>query len=180
MRGPDLKLAKGDWVFHPRMPDWGYGKVMEILSGSKGRVFFLLAGEKKLSWEHAGLDKVENDDTVSQAALNEQLSEFKMRLAVDLLTSEECSRGVASTMCESLGSKCELCNCTSENLHVYSSAQKGKLCVCDACRDKILLEAKSQAAINQDSLEEGESEKPAGDKKKPRRTVSRKKVKAAV
>ena len=176
MQGPQLKLSKGDWVFHPRMPDWGYGKVLELLSGSKGRVFFLLAGEKKLSWEHAGLCRVDSD-TVSQAALNDQLTEFKVKLARDLLTSEDLSRGVTCAMCESLGSRCELCKCASGSLRVYSFTQKWKMCLCDACRDQILLENMDEAAINQSIMEMDKSGKKGtadGGKKKRKLKVVKK------
>lgn len=172
MEGSELKLSKGDWVFHPRMPDWGYGKVLELLGGSKGRVFFLFAGEKKMSWEHACLGRVEND-TASIAALNGQITEFKVKLATDLLTSEELSQGVTCTSCESLGSKCELCDCASaESLRVYSMSQKGKMCLCDACRDRIMLETKDRAAINQSIMEmEKRSKKGAADGEKKKRKL---------
>jgi hypothetical protein len=163
MQGTELKLSKGDWVFHPRMPAWGYGQVLELLSGNKGRVFFLLAGDKKLSWEHAGLGRVESD-TISQAALNNQLTEFKVKLARDLLTSDELSQGVTCTLCESLSSKCELCKSSSESLRVYSFNQKGKMCLCDMCRDKIMLETKDRAGVNQSITEmDKRSKKEAAD-----------------
>jgi hypothetical protein len=148
MLGTELKLSKGDWVFHPRMPGWGYGKILELIGDNKGRVLFLLAGEKKLSWEHAGLDLVDGDK-VSQAALNDQFVEFKLQLARDLLTSEELSQAVTCTPCESFSSKCELCKSASGSLRVYSLAQKGKMFLCDTCRDKIMLETKDRAGINQ-------------------------------
>lgn len=151
MQGPEQQLSKGDWVFHPRMPDWGYGKVLEVLDENKGRVFFLLAGEKKLSWEHAGLGRVEND-TESQAALNDQLAEFKVKLAKDLLTSEEFSGGVTCTPCESFSSECELCRQASSSLRVYSYNKRGKLCLCDACRDRIILEAKDSGTENSQNV----------------------------
>ena len=176
MQGPELKLSKGDWVFHPRMPDWGYGKVLELLTESKGRVFFLLAGEKKLSWEHAGLGRVEGD-MVSQSALNEQLAEFKVKLAKDLLTSDELSQGVICTACESLSSRCELCKTASESLRIYSFKQRGKMCLCDQCRDRIMLETKDRAAINQSVLEmEKRSKKAvaAGGKTKAKLKVVKK------
>jgi len=148
MQGTELKLSKGDWVFHPRMPDWGYGKVLELIDENKGRVFFLLGGEKKLSWEHAGLDRVESD-MVSQTALNEQFAEFKVNLAKDLLTSQELNQGVICTPCESFRSKCELCKSASGSLRDYSLTQKGKISLCDTCRDKIMLETMDRVGINQ-------------------------------
>jgi hypothetical protein len=130
------------------MPGWGYGKVLELISGNKGRVFFLLAGEKKLSWEHAGLVLVESDNA-SQAALNGQLAEFKLNLAIDLLTTVEPGGGVTCIPCDSLSSKCELCKCSSESLRSYSLAQKGKMCICDNCRDKIMLETGDRARVDE-------------------------------
>jgi hypothetical protein len=166
MLGTELKLSKGDWVLHPRMPAWGYGKVLELLDESKGRVFFLLAGEKKLSWEYAGLDRVEND-TVSQTALNEQFAEFKVNLARDLLTSEELNQGVMCTPCESSRSKCELCKGASDNLRDYSLTQKGKICLCDVCRDKIMLETMDRVGINRSIIDmEKRGKKGTADKDK--------------
>ncbi len=176
MQGTELKLSKGDWVFHPRMPAWGYGKVLEQLNGNKGRVFFLLAGEKKLSWAHAGLTKVESD-TISQTALNDQVAEFKLRLARDLLTSEGLSQGVTCTSCESFSSKCELCNCASESLRVYSLSQKGKMCLCDMCRDKIMLEARDRAGVDQNATEtdkRGKKEVTDSEKKKKKLKIVKK------
>ncbi len=171
MQGTELKLTKGDWVFHPRMPGWGYGKILELIGENKGRVFFLLAGEKKLSWEHAELGLVKSDE-VSQASLNEQLVEFKLNLARDLLTSEELSKQVTCTPCESFSSRCELCRCSSESLRIYSLTQKGKMCLCDMCRDKIMLETKDRAQINQSITDmEKRSKKEAADKEKKKRKL---------
>jgi hypothetical protein len=148
MLGTEAKFSKGDWVFHPRMPAWGYGKVLELLDEKKGRVFFLLAGEKKLSWEHASLDKVESD-TISQTALNEQFTEFKVNLARDLLTSEELKQEVTCTPCDTIRSKCELCKSASDSVRDYTLSQKGKICLCDMCRDKIMMETMDRVGINQ-------------------------------
>lgn len=176
MQETEFKLSKGDWVFHPRMPGWGYGKILELIGENKGRVFFLLAGEKKMSWEHAGLGLVEGDK-VSQAALNEQLVEFKLNLARDLLTSEELSRQVTCIPCESFSSKCELCKSTSESLRVYSLTQKGKMCLCDVCRDKIMLETRDRAGINQSITEmEKRSKKEAADREKKKRKLKMVKI----
>ena len=171
MQGIDVKLSKGDWVFHPRMPDWGYGKILELTSDKKGRVFFLLAGEKKLSWEHAGLGIVQGDE-VSQAALNDQLTDFKLKLARDLLTSEDLNQGITCIPCESLGSKCELCKSASDGLRVYSLAQKGKMCICDMCRDKIMLETEGGAAINRSvTVVEKRARQETADKDKKKRKL---------
>jgi Protein of unknown function (DUF3553) len=171
MQATELKLSKGDWVFHPRMPDWGYGKILELIGDSKGRVFFLLAGEKKISWEHAGLGLVEGD-RVSQTALNDQLVEFKLKLARDLLTSEELSKGVTCTLCDSFSSRCELCKSASDSLRIYSFTQKGKMCLCDICRDKIMLETKDRTAINKTIVEmENRSKKETADREKKKKKL---------
>jgi len=169
----ELKLSKGDWVFHPRMPGWGYGKILELMGGTKGRVFFLLAGEKKLSWEHAGLCLVEGDE-ISQNALNEQLAEFKLNAAKDLLLSEELSKEVTCTPCDSFSSRCELCKGPSESLRIYSLSQKGQMCLCDPCRDKIMLETKDRSEINQSIAEMLERSK----KELTAKTKQKKKLKA--
>jgi hypothetical protein len=171
MQETALKLSKGDWVFHPRMPDWGYGKILELIGDHKGRVWFLLAGEKKMSWEHAGLGLVEGDK-VSQAALNDQLVEFKLKLARDLLTSEALSREVTCTPCDAFGSKCELCKGASVGLRVYSLAQKGKMCLCDRCRDKIMLETKDRVGVDQSITEmEKRSKKEAAQNEKKKKKL---------
>jgi hypothetical protein len=171
MQGTEIRLSKGDWVLHPRMPGWGYGKVLELIGDNKGRVLFLLAGEKKLSWEHAGLDLVEGDQ-VSQAALNDQFAEFKLKLAKDLLTSKELSQEVTCAPCDSFSSKCELCRTASGSLRVYSLTQKGKMCLCDICRDKIMLETQERAAITQSIAEmEKRSKKMAAESGKKKKTL---------
>lgn len=171
MQETAVKLAKGDWVFHPRMPGWGYGKILELIGENKGRVFFLLAGEKKMSWEHSGLGLVEGDES-SQAALNDQLVEFKLNLARDLLTSEELGQGVICTPCDSLSSRCELCKSASESLRIYSLAQKGKMCLCEMCRDKIMLETKDRAGINQSITDmEKRSKKEFADREAKRKQL---------
>lgn len=148
MQEAELRLCKGDWVSHPRMPGWGYGKILELMGSNKGRVFFLFAGEKKISWEHAGLVPVKNDNA-SQAALSGQLAEFKMSLAIDLLTTVEPGDGVACIACNTPGSTCELCKSPSESLRNYSLAHKGKMSICDACRDKIMLENGDRVRMNE-------------------------------
>ncbi|MDR3567799.1 MAG: DUF3553 domain-containing protein [Syntrophobacteraceae bacterium] len=149
MQEEELRLSKGSWVSHPRMPAWGYGKILELIGGNKGRVFFLLAGEKKMSWEHAGLIPVESDDA-SRAALNAQLSEFRLTLATDMLTNVETgSGGVSCTLCDTPGSRCELCKGQSENLRSYSLGKRGKLSFCDNCRDKIMLEIGDRAGMSE-------------------------------
>ena len=169
MQKAECEWSKGDWVFHPRMPGWGYGKILELIGNKKGRVFFLLAGEKKLSWEHAGLGRVEGDE-VSQAALNDQLAEFKVNLAKDLLTSEALTQKVTCSPSDSFSARCELCQSFSDSLRIYSLAQKGQMCLCDVCRDKIMLETKERADIDKIITDmEKRSKKEAADREKKKK-----------
>jgi len=171
MLGTEFKFSKGDWVFHPKMPDWGYGKILELIGDNKGRVFFLLAGEKKMSWGHADLGIVEGDKA-SQTALNDQLIEFKLKLARDLLTSEELSREVTCIPCESFSSRCELCRGASGGLRIYSLTQRGKMCLCDTCKDKIMLETKDRAGINRIIEDmENRGRKAAADREKKKKKL---------
>lgn len=52
-------IKAGDKVKHPKMPDWGIGKVIEITPDDKARVFFINAGEKLLGLKYVTLEKVE-------------------------------------------------------------------------------------------------------------------------
>lgn len=166
MQGIQQKLSKGDWVLHPRMPGWGYGKILELIGDTKGRVFFLLAGEKKMSWGHACLHIVEGDKA-SQAALNDQLAEFKLNLARDLLTSKELSGSVTCALADSPSAKCGLCNCMTDTLRVYSLTQKGKMCLCETCKDNIMLETNNRAEANLIIADmESRGRKEAADKRK--------------
>lgn len=47
-----MPYAKGDRVRHPGKPDWGLGQVLEGSSPAAVRVFFVDAGEKRLSLAH--------------------------------------------------------------------------------------------------------------------------------
>lgn len=173
MQETEYKWSKGDWVFHPRMPGWGYGKILELIGNNKGRVFFLLAGEKKLSWEHAGLGLVEGDE-VSQTSLNDQLAEFKVNLARDFLTSEALTQEVTCTPSGSFRSRCELCQSASDRLRIYSLAQKGEICLCDLCRDKVMLETKERAEIDKIIADmEKRSKKEAADREKKKKKLKR-------
>ncbi len=50
-----MLYAKGDRVRHPGKPEWGLGEVLEASSSSMVRVFFVGAGEKRLSLAHVTL-----------------------------------------------------------------------------------------------------------------------------
>lgn len=174
MQGAATILAKGDWVFHPRMPDWGYGKVLELIGDNKGRVLFLLAGEKKLSLEHAALGLV-GGDKISQDALNDQFVEYRLKLARDILTSEGLGVGTTCVQCESLSSRCELCKGSSESLRVYCLPQRGRICLCAPCRDKIMLETSDREGIDRSLVNmEKRTKKEAADREKKKlKTVKR-------
>jgi hypothetical protein len=44
------------------MPDWGLGKVMEVTSDGKARIFFIHAGEKAILLSHVDFEKVEGEE----------------------------------------------------------------------------------------------------------------------
>lgn len=52
-------LEVGDKVLHPKMEDWGVGKVLELSQDGKAKVFFINAGEKLLGLKYITLKKVE-------------------------------------------------------------------------------------------------------------------------
>jgi hypothetical protein len=53
-----MSYAKNERVKHPGKPEWGVGQVLEHSSSSQVRVFFVGAGERKLSLEHVQLQRV--------------------------------------------------------------------------------------------------------------------------
>ena len=53
------ELQVGDKVKHPKMGEWGVGKVLEVLPGGKAKVFFINAGEKLLGLKYVALEKAE-------------------------------------------------------------------------------------------------------------------------
>ena len=55
-------IHAGDKVRHPKMPDWGIGKVMEVTSDGKARIFFIHAGKKTILLSHVDFEKVEGED----------------------------------------------------------------------------------------------------------------------
>lgn len=55
-------ITTGDKVRHPKMPDWGLGKVMEVTSDGKARIFFIHAGEKTILLSHVDFEKVEGEE----------------------------------------------------------------------------------------------------------------------
>jgi len=57
-------VTAGDKVRHPKMPDWGIGKVMEVTWDGKARVFFIHAGEKTILLSHVDFEKITGDEAV--------------------------------------------------------------------------------------------------------------------
>jgi len=55
-------INTGDKVRHPKMPDWGIGKVMEVTSDGKARIFFIHAGEKTILLSHVDFEKIEGEE----------------------------------------------------------------------------------------------------------------------
>ena len=54
------KIIKvGDKIQHPRKPDWGIGKVLEITLDGKARIFFIHAGEKTILLSYVDFEKIE-------------------------------------------------------------------------------------------------------------------------
>jgi hypothetical protein len=51
----------GDKVKHPKILDWGIGKVLETTPDNKVRVFVINAGEKLLGLKYVALEKVEGE-----------------------------------------------------------------------------------------------------------------------
>lgn len=55
-----MTIVLGDKVRHPKMPEWGIGKVLEVMSGDKVKVFFLNAGEKTIIQSYVKLKKLDD------------------------------------------------------------------------------------------------------------------------
>lgn len=56
-----MNYKKGWRVTHPQAPQWGLGEVLEDSVGDSVRIFFVGAGEKKLSLKDLALVKVDGD-----------------------------------------------------------------------------------------------------------------------
>ena len=57
-----MTIKTGDKVLHPKMLDWGIGKVMDVTSDGKARIFFIHAGEKTILLSHVDFEKVEGEE----------------------------------------------------------------------------------------------------------------------
>lgn len=55
-------IKAGDKVRHPKKPDWGIGKVMEVTSDGKAIIFFIHAGEKTLLLSYVDFEKIEGEE----------------------------------------------------------------------------------------------------------------------
>lgn len=55
-------IKAGDKVRHPKMGEWGIGKVMEVTSDGKARIFFIHAGEKTLALNFVALENVGSEE----------------------------------------------------------------------------------------------------------------------
>ena len=126
-------LYRGDWVFHSRMPDWGYGKIFESQE-KKISVFFQHVGEKKLSLAHVDLEKVDTE-RISELLLDGKLDDFKTNLADSLLKGDQGQ--VMISACSSLEATCSLCNSKSNKAMVYGYIKTGRLPICSLCKDSI-------------------------------------------
>lgn len=65
----------GDKVKHPKMLDWGLGKILEATPDGKVKVFFIHAGEKTLALKHVALEKVKGADASHPILDNATFSE---------------------------------------------------------------------------------------------------------
>ncbi len=69
-----MKFAKDDIVKLQAKPDWGLGKVLEDSSDEIVRIYFVEAGEKKLSLVYAKLEKIEGDEANHPKLANLKIS----------------------------------------------------------------------------------------------------------
>lgn len=66
----------GDIVRNTKVPDWGPGRVLEAGSEDTIRVFFLNAGEKKLSLKHVTLERVDGEEAENFILQNPNLDDL--------------------------------------------------------------------------------------------------------
>jgi hypothetical protein len=60
--GTSMSLKQADRVKHPGQAEWGLGEVLEDSNGETVRVFFVGAGEKRLSLKHVTLNRIPTDE----------------------------------------------------------------------------------------------------------------------
>jgi hypothetical protein len=58
VQGGECDVKKGDRITHPSKPEWGPGEVLADPAGEFVRVFFVGAGEKKISLGYVTLDHI--------------------------------------------------------------------------------------------------------------------------
>lgn len=63
MEATTRMVSIGEKVRHPKMPEWGIGKVLDVTFDNKARVFFIHAGEKVLSLKIVTLEVVEGESS---------------------------------------------------------------------------------------------------------------------
>ncbi len=71
-----MPASVGDKVKHPKMTDWGLGKVMEVTVDDKVRVFFIHAGEKLLDKQYVQLEIVEGEEAENYILDNPNLGKL--------------------------------------------------------------------------------------------------------
>ena len=65
----------GDIVINPKVPEWGPGRVLSVGNGEV-RIFFLHAGERKLSLAYVTLTQAEGPEADSIILQNPDLDKF--------------------------------------------------------------------------------------------------------
>lgn len=68
-------IKAGQKVCHPKMPEWGIGKVLEVTFDNKARVFFIHAGEKLLSLKLVTLERAEGEESLHPILDNPSLGD---------------------------------------------------------------------------------------------------------
>ncbi len=71
-----MTVLAGAIVRNPNAPDWGPGRVLETGSDDTIRVFFLNAGEKKLSLKHVTLERVDGEEADNFILQNPNLDDL--------------------------------------------------------------------------------------------------------
>ncbi len=80
------EIQVGDKVKHPKMEEWGVGKVLDVTSDGKAKVFFINAGEKLLGLKYVSLKKVGGEDTfhpiLDDPTFNERAVKIKKHIGL--------------------------------------------------------------------------------------------------
>lgn len=59
-----MQYKKGDRIKHPTKTEWGVGEVLEDEKGGNVRVFFVNAGEKKISLQYVKFDMASEEESI--------------------------------------------------------------------------------------------------------------------